>query len=299
MILMESLIGSILANVLLLLGLSFLVGGLRRHEQYFNMTAARTSSVMLWLAPTSLSIATVFQQSSKISAEHTTAQSRVASIGLIVSYCLYLWFSLRTHYEVFAEEAQKVPERPREYVLAAGAVRRALGSPLGLVGIPGTDEQGESHNSLIARMFTSNLSDCQEVDDEEDPPLATLVAFMTFLISSILLYFCTDYIINSINTLIDDLGTSATFVGLILMPIPNCDAAPITVAVRDRLDATMELTVVKSIQTVLLVTPSIVLLAWWLGMEDMNLAFGVFETVIMVVTFILLNMIIRQGRSNW
>src|SRR5882762_5318839 len=45
-----SLVGAILANLLLALGAAFLMGGFRFHDQRFNPTAARTYSTMMFLA---------------------------------------------------------------------------------------------------------------------------------------------------------------------------------------------------------------------------------------------------------
>src|SRR4029450_1183636 len=51
-----SLVGAILANLLLALGVSFVIGGLRVHEQRFNSMAARTYSTMMFLAAVSLTV---------------------------------------------------------------------------------------------------------------------------------------------------------------------------------------------------------------------------------------------------
>src|SRR5499433_3945145 len=51
-----SLIGAILANLLLALGVAFLLGGLRFHEQKFNATAARAYSTMMFLAAVSMTV---------------------------------------------------------------------------------------------------------------------------------------------------------------------------------------------------------------------------------------------------
>src|ERR1051326_4754611 len=57
-----SLIGAILANLLLALGLSFFIGALRHHVQKFNPTAARTYSTMMLLASMSMVIPSSFSR---------------------------------------------------------------------------------------------------------------------------------------------------------------------------------------------------------------------------------------------
>lgn len=59
-IVQTSLIGSILSNLLLVMGMSFFVGGVTRMEQNFNVTVAQTASSLLALAVGSLIIPTAF-----------------------------------------------------------------------------------------------------------------------------------------------------------------------------------------------------------------------------------------------
>ena len=60
LIVQTSLIGSILSNLLLVMGMSFFCGGLNRIEQHFNVTVAQTASSLLALAVGSLIIPTAF-----------------------------------------------------------------------------------------------------------------------------------------------------------------------------------------------------------------------------------------------
>jgi Ca2+:H+ antiporter len=144
-------------------------------------------------------------------------------------------------------------------------------------------------------------SDDRESDKyaEGCPELNFWVALFTFSTTTVLLYFCVDYVINSIDTLTSNTGLSPTFVGLILLPILNCDFTPIISAVSDDMNATMDYTVGRSIQTALLVTPFTVLLAWWLGIEGVTLVFDGFEVVSLFATVLLLNLIISEGKNNW
>lgn len=57
-----SLIGSMLSNLLLVLGMSFFLGGINRVEQFFNVTVAQTAASLLALCIASLIIPTVFHQ---------------------------------------------------------------------------------------------------------------------------------------------------------------------------------------------------------------------------------------------
>jgi Ca2+:H+ antiporter len=106
-ILKTTLIGGILANILLLLGLAMFFGAIRRKEQYFNRTSSHTSSVLLSLASTSVLIPTASLLMGQSTESRVEKQSRGAAVMLIFVYFLYLYFCLHTHREVFAEQVQK------------------------------------------------------------------------------------------------------------------------------------------------------------------------------------------------
>jgi Ca2+:H+ antiporter len=99
-----SLIGAILANLLLALGIAFVLGGIRRKEQKFNPVAARTYSTMMLLAVTSLAVPSAFSR--YFAPESTIRPEQLLNLGiagvLLLVYGLYLTFSLRTHPGVFA-----------------------------------------------------------------------------------------------------------------------------------------------------------------------------------------------------
>jgi Ca2+:H+ antiporter len=99
-----SLIGAILANLLLALGLSFFLGGIRHHVQRFNPAAARTYSTMMLLAAMSMGIPSSFSR--YLAPNAYIREERLLNIGIVVllllAYGLYLWFSLATHAGEFA-----------------------------------------------------------------------------------------------------------------------------------------------------------------------------------------------------
>ena len=94
-----SIIGAILANLLLALGVSFFLGGLRYHDQKYNPLAARTYSSMMLIAVISLVVPSAFSRI--LAPESTIRQEQLLNIGiavvLLLAYGLYLLFSLKTH----------------------------------------------------------------------------------------------------------------------------------------------------------------------------------------------------------
>ena len=94
-----SLIGAILANLLLALGVSFLVGGVKYHEQRFNPAATRAYSTMMFLAAVSMTVPSAFSR--YFAPEGVVRQEQLLNVSiaglLLLAYALYLLFSLKTH----------------------------------------------------------------------------------------------------------------------------------------------------------------------------------------------------------
>lgn len=99
-----SLVGAILANLLLALGVAFLTGGIRFHEQRFNPTAARAYSTMMFLAAVSMTVPSAFSR--VLAPNEVIRQEQLLNIGiailLLLAYGLYILFSLKTHSSAFA-----------------------------------------------------------------------------------------------------------------------------------------------------------------------------------------------------
>ena len=129
-----SIIGSVLSNVLLVLGASMLVGGLRRERQLFSATAARSQATMLILASAALVMPAVFQLvkggalpspgAELVGFAHPVEQlSLTVAIVLLIVYAAGLWFSLVTHRDLFNPPDESGDELERE----PWSIRRSVG----------------------------------------------------------------------------------------------------------------------------------------------------------------------------
>jgi Ca2+:H+ antiporter len=133
-----SLTGSILGNLLLVLGISFLVGGLKHEEQTYNARAATIHSTSLVLAVTALLMPALFalSQDSATRLEREVVSGPVAAV-LIALYAAALAFMLVTHEHLFrtpaAEEHPSWSRRRAVVVLLAATAFVALEAEL-LVG---------------------------------------------------------------------------------------------------------------------------------------------------------------------
>jgi Ca2+:H+ antiporter len=107
-----SLVGSILGNILLVLGAAMLVGGLKRERQHFDATAANVQSTMLLLACVALIMPAIFELVIGGTLPSPTAESKQfpddleklsfgVAVILMATYVAGLVFSLRTHRDLF------------------------------------------------------------------------------------------------------------------------------------------------------------------------------------------------------
>ena len=121
-----SIAGSIVGNILLVLGAAMLAGGLRRSEQHFNAAGARSQATMLMLAAIALILPAGFQAAENTTVEGLGRLSVSISVVLLLTYLLYLVFVLVTHSGLFsgpyqAEKSESQVSVPRAAFVLAGA----------------------------------------------------------------------------------------------------------------------------------------------------------------------------------
>jgi Ca2+:H+ antiporter len=127
-----SIIGAILANLMLATGLAFFLGGLTHHTQEYNADAARLYSSMMLMSAISLGVPSAFNRF--LSPEGTIHGEKIVNLGtafvLLAVYGLYLVFLLKTHPDFFkstaGQEEHADHEGGHQWSLA-----RAIGSLLG------------------------------------------------------------------------------------------------------------------------------------------------------------------------
>jgi len=132
-----SIIGSVLGNVLLVLGGSMLVGGLRRERQSFSRRAARAQASMLILASAALVMPAVWELVEggglpPPGAELVNFETRVEDLSLIVAivllgaYAAGLWFSLITHRDLFNPPAEEETDGPEPWSIRRSVILLAI-----------------------------------------------------------------------------------------------------------------------------------------------------------------------------
>ncbi|KAL9080691.1 MAG: hypothetical protein Q9157_000578 [Trypethelium eluteriae] len=252
-IVQSSMLGSILSNILLVLGCCFIAGGVTRSEQNFNSTVASTMSSLMAVASASLIIpATLYaalSTSKSSSQENILILSHGTAIILLLLYILYLFFQLKTHSHLFDEEQQQ----------------------------DGGDNQ------------------------KEPEILSPVAAGVALVVVTIMVAVCADYLVDSIDSIVEESGVSKTFIGLVLLPIVGNAAEHVTacvVAYKDKMDLAIGVAIGSSMQIALFVTPFLVILGWIID-KPMTLHFQTFETVVFFLSVLVVNYLIQDGKSNY
>ncbi|KAI1109714.1 Sodium/calcium exchanger protein-domain-containing protein [Nemania sp. NC0429] len=298
-----SLVGSVLSNLLLVLGFCFLAGGFNRTEQYFNTTVAQTAASLLALAVASLIVPTIFSHTpdfyndddvKSLPANAVPQLSHGVAIILLLIYFLFLFFQLKTHSKVFNEESQKVAKKTifkkrqqlPENAIASGVARH------GVVYANLRDENGEVSERMAAPPPSS--------EEGEEPTLHLFVALGTLTVSTVIIALCAEGLVSGIEPISS--VVSEEFIGLILVPIVGnaCEhATAVTVAMKDKMDLAIGVAIGSSMQVALFLIPLLVIIGWGIGNDEMTLAFDTFQVVTLFVSVLLVNYLIGDGKSHW
>jgi Ca2+:H+ antiporter len=285
-IVQTSLIGSILSNLLLVLGMAFFAGGVNRPEQHFNTTVAQTAASLLTVSCASLIVPAAFHMASNKPGDAGLAQlSRGTAVILLLVYGSYLFFQLHTHVHLYNVRSKKVP--------TANLVRRNRNS---------TSTPQHSPTNSTSAEGPKPEEEGEEEEEQETPALTLWFAIGVLIASTVLVALCAECLVDSIDHLVTSAGISRVFVGLILLPIVGNaaeHATAVTVAIKDKMDLTIGVAVGSSMQIALLVIPLMVILGWILGIEGMNLYFDGFQISILFISVLLVNYLIADGKSNY
>jgi Ca2+:H+ antiporter len=198
-IVQTSLIGSILSNLLLVLGMCFFFGGLRRQEQFFNITVAQTAASMLALAVAGTILPTVFEYNHGTWTDVNEATvSRGTAVILLIVYAAYLFFQLKTHHAMFSEESQKVPAKPYRKAIKCGAISQAIVIPAHMVANGVSDQE----------QLRKTMMNPKEDEEGDDPQLHFWVAVGTLAASTVVIALCAEFMVDAIDAVTEEGGLS-------------------------------------------------------------------------------------------
>ena len=156
--------------------------------------------------------------------------------------------------------------------------------------------QLRTHHNLFAPE-----ANVEEEEEEEEVHMSPWAAAAVLIFVTILVSICADYLVASIDPLVERANISQNFIGLILIPIVGNAAEHVTavvVAVKNKMDLAMGVAIGSSIQIALFVTPFLVVLGWIMDRE-MNMRFETFETVAFVLSVLVVTYTVQDGKSNY
>ncbi|WP_204142020.1 calcium/proton exchanger [Halomicronema sp. CCY15110] len=272
----SSIVGSIISNLLLVLGLSMLLGGIKYKEQDFQPVMARVNASAMNLAVIAILLPTAVGFTSTTVPELTLQKlSDAVAVILIAVYGLTLLFSMKTHtylYDVGTAEYAALPDE-------------AASSPP-----TASDHDASDHDA----------SDHDASDHAEHTP--NLKIWIPVLVGATLIVAVeSELLVNTLEAATEQLGLSSLFTGVILLPIIGNaaeHATAVTVAMKNKMELAVSVAVGSSMQIALFVAPILVLAGWLLD-EPMDLNFDALELVAVAVAVLITNSISSDGRSNW
>lgn len=276
----SSLAGSIIGNVLLVLGGSMLVGGWRYRLQTFNSRVAGQYSVMLILAVIGIAIpsllATIGEGIEPGAIIVSGNQLHEISIG--ISIILLLCYGAYISYSVFGLRADA------EIAAAFSGGTSHDRTP---------EDVTDTQEQIIPSNFISRFS-----------ALWTGTRWLPLLalaLSTVLTAIVSELLVGSIEPLTEEIGLSPFFVGLIIIPLVGNAAehfTAITAAAHNHTEISMAITAGSSIQIALLAAPLLVIAGLFIG-TPLDLNFTLFEVALFGLAAVLYAFISLDGESTW
>lgn len=253
--------GSILANVLLILGVSITLGGTRYRRQRFNPAAAGVGSTLLVIAAAGLLVPTLVARLSAARADSNRAVvnlSEEISVVLLVLYGLNLWFTLRTHAHLFT-----------------GCRADSGGGKAGGPHPPESDGPGWGVGSAVGVLVGATVAVAvlsEWLVGALEPAAAALGMTQVFV----------GVVVVAI------VGSAAEHVTAARM------------ALHDKMDVALQIATSSSIQLALFVGPVLVLASLLFGHpQTLDLHFSALEVVAVVLGVAVLALVARDGETHW
>lgn len=304
----SSLVGSILSNLLLVLGMCFFAGGLKYSQQGFGGSATQLNSSLLAISVIAVLLPAAFHASfvgtDAVEGADILAVSRGVAIILLFIYGGYLVFQLYSHKALYDDHGEYVLKTidysPRTKPRRSIKFKIPFGRREGEVEAaqPQVEPQVDS-NTTVNNMEQGEPKD--EEEEEEVPQMNVLMSIILLAVVTVLVAVTAEWLVGSINGLTEGGHISKEFVGIILLPIVGNAAehvTAVTVSVKDKLTLSLGVAVGSSIQIALFVIPFIITLAWILG-KPLTLLFDPYESVTLFLAVITVNYVVQDARSNW
>jgi Ca2+:H+ antiporter len=161
--------------------------------------------------------------------------------------------------------------------------------------------QLKSHHSLFNDLENQEETSNEDGEHQDGDILSPVAAGIALVVVTVMVSVCADYLVSSIDSIVETAHISRTFIGLILIPIVGNAAEHVTavvVATKGKMDLAINVAIGSSLQIALFVTPALVILGWIMK-QPMTLHFQGFETVVFFLSVLVVNYLIQDGKSNY
>jgi Ca2+:H+ antiporter len=150
-------------------------------------------------------------------------------------------------------------------------------------------------------LFDDENCEADANEEENEPVLPIWASIITLIICIALVALCAQTLILNIGTIVEITHSSKTFVGFVIIPFLSNTVTTFTavsVALLDKMDLAISVTIGSSLQILLFVAPLLVVIAWTIG-RDLTLSFGILEAVLLLLSSFVAILILQKGRSTY
>ncbi|CAI5510279.1 unnamed protein product [Closterium sp. Naga37s-1] len=289
-----SLLGSILSNMLLVLGCAFYAGGLRYREQKFNKTAALVNSGLLLMAVMGLALPAILHSTHTEIRDNDSelALSRISSCIMLAAYGAYLYFQLKSHVHLYDENAGGD---------AAGSAKAGKAAVIGTCNSPRMKMVHPGATTIASPRDLEVGKEDDEEEEEEEEVLGLWGSIVWMGIVTIFIAILSEYLVDAIEGASNSWDMPVAFISVVILPIVGNaaeHASAIIFAIKNKLDIALGVAIGSSTQISMFAIPLCVVLGWAMGVP-MDLNFHIFETATLFVTVLVVAALLAEGEANY
>uniref|UniRef100_A0A7S2DE34 Sodium/calcium exchanger membrane region domain-containing protein n=1 Tax=Alexandrium andersonii TaxID=327968 RepID=A0A7S2DE34_9DINO len=291
-----TLLGSVLSNLLLVLGMSFFFGGIMSNGkkkivieapvQHSQRKSIQRLGSQIVQSPEAESYTEFIGEK----VQTFSVMSALVNTSMLLLSCLS--FSLVT---VFASQTTEDGNAVLETVLLP--VSRTCSIIIMIAYAAYIFFQLVTHREAMAEDDGGE----EGGGDDEEPALSIPTAVLVMLVVTCVVAFSSELLVSSLDEVVEHMGINKHFIGIILLPIVGnaCEhASAIRFAIMDKCGLSIGIAVGSSTQMSLFVVPFSVLCGWFIG-QDMDLNFGSLNTTVMSISVVVVLSVVVDGTANW
>ncbi|KAJ7303145.1 hypothetical protein DFH08DRAFT_1089469 [Mycena albidolilacea] len=268
-VLQASIVGSILINILLVMGCAFFAGGTKYQELGYGSSNAITFGHILMLGTIAALLPTIFAASfgggTGPDLEYTRVSivkiSRAVSVALLFCYSIFCFFQLYSHSSLFNRKSNDVT-KSKKY-----------------------EPRAKKTKPVPTAVETVIDTEAGYEEEEEEPQIRFKVLVVILVLGATLVSALSEYLVSSLSALTDESSLTKQWVGLILIPLAGTFARhdlmeAMKYSMQDNLTDSLALSLGSSVNLSMFIQPILIILAWILK-KNLSLLYDPFETMVM------------------